>query len=113
MHASNVIVCSNPATQKHNSGLSLPLTDVELPGHGTQDVFEIAASVMPYLFTSHNVQAWPYVSLYVPAEHYVQRPQSNPEYPESHLQFCKTVLATRETEFTGHAEQLAEPIVSL
>ena len=57
MQASKSFVCSYPALQKHNSGLSLPLTDVELPAHPTHDVLEIAAKVVPYAFTPHNVHA--------------------------------------------------------
>jgi hypothetical protein len=40
-------------------------------------------------------------------------PPSGPEYPFLHWQFSKSVLAIKETEFTGQAEQMAEPTVFL
>ncbi len=114
MHLSKESDCSNPLSQKQSSGLSLPLTDVKLPGQFRQDAFEISATVMPYLLMSHNVQACePLVSLKVPAAHSVQTPQSMPKYPGSHLQFCSATLAYKDTEFAGHAEQLDGPTVSL
>ncbi len=57
MQALKSFVCSYPAAQKHKLGLSLPPTDVELPGHATHDVLEIAPKVVPYVFTPYNVHA--------------------------------------------------------
>jgi len=83
---SKVVVCSYPTLQKHNShsGLSLPLTEVELPGHTTHDALEIAATVEPYAFPHTQRAGYRTSCRFVTAFSQETEPDEDVSVPSSH-----------------------------
>jgi hypothetical protein len=87
---------------------------LEFEGQFEQVLFAVAPVAVEYMLTPQFEQrALPVTDLYFPATHAVHVSPLAPVYPNKHEQFVTAVLPTAETEFTGHAEQAAAPMISL